>query len=144
MDNELRKTAVEAFIVLRRCAGSISLRVVLRYVGIVVLVLVAAVLVDFPGIKAWWITADLSEYAQAIRHADCPLEEKERLLDRIEALEDCLRHGGTIGFFRWRTCDRSARDLLELGMTADNIALLERELRRTEREIVEAMTEFPR
>jgi hypothetical protein len=126
-----------------RCPGLIPLRTVLRYVGVVVLLLVATSIVGFPGIKTWWITADLSEYAQAIRHADCSLESKEHILDRTEALEDCMRHGGSIGLPRWWRCNRAVRDLLELGLNNDNIALLERELRRVEREIMEQQTGGP-
>jgi hypothetical protein len=141
MCDELRRSMREVAAVLRQCPGLIPLRTVLRYVGVLALVLVATVLADFSGVKSWWITADLSEYARVIRHADYPLEEKERLLDRTEALEDCVRHGGSIGLTRWWRCNRAVRDLLELGLTNDNIALLERELRRVEREIIEQMGE---
>jgi hypothetical protein len=144
MCDEIRRNMREVAAVLRQCPGLIPLRTVLRYLGVVVLVLMAAVLADFANIKAWWVAADLSEYARVIRHADCPLEEKERLLDRVEALEDCLRHGSTIGFLRWQRCNRAVRDLLDLGLSADNIALLERELHRVEREIVEEMAVSPR
>ena len=117
MCNELRRNMREVAAVLRQCPGLIPLRAVLRYVGILAAVLVTIVLADFSGIKTWWITADLSEYARVICHADCPLEAKERLLDRTEALEDCIRHGGSIGLARWWRCNCAVRDLLELGLT---------------------------
>ena len=143
MSDDIRKSVVETAAVLGRCAALFSLRAVLRFLGVVVLVLVAAVIADFSGIKSWWISADLSEYAQVIRHTDCPLEAKEQLLDRTEALEDYLRHGGSIGFARWQTCNRAVRDLLKLGLAGDNITLLQRELRRVERELAEQQTGEP-
>jgi len=136
----LHKSLTRIVVLLRRCPVAISLRVILRSLGALVLVLLVLSLVNATTIKAWWITADLCEYSRIVRHADCPLEAKERLLDRTEAIEDYVRHGGTVSLFRWRRCNHAVRDLLGMGLTTDNIALTERELRRVEKEIVEQQT----
>jgi hypothetical protein len=57
---------------------------------------------------------------------------KERLLDRIEAIEDHVEAGEKITLTRWQRHDDAIRDMLRRGITPDTLPLLERELQRIE------------
>jgi len=80
------------------------------------------------------ITTDLTEYHSLVSASDLEAEPKARILDRIEALREQARHR-TISFFRWIDYDESIRDIIEdKRIPPDELALLERELDRVEKE----------
>ena len=102
--------------------------------SLVVLVLFAITL-NWSSINVLRARYDLHHYANEVRRADRPLADKERLLDRIEALDDLLGNGAEIGTCRWATCDEAIRTMLKDGIQADDVRLIERELQRVEQEI---------
>ena len=87
----------------------------------------------FPSVSNWWIRGAVREHARLIRQSDCTLPEKERLLDRLDALERRIEDGASIGLLRWHECSGIIEELCEQGITADEVRLIERELVKLER-----------
>lgn len=83
------------------------------------------------------IQSDLEFYATTIRQAPCDLSLKEQLLDRLDAIEDQMQRGKLLDHHRWRRHDAAIRGLLEQRLHYDTAHLIERELRRIQRQIEE-------
>lgn len=86
-----------------------------------------------PSASNWWIRGQVREHARLIRQSACSLPEKERLLDRLDALERRIEDGASVGFFRWHECSSIVEELCEQGITADEVRLIERELAKLEK-----------
>jgi hypothetical protein len=84
------------------------------------------------AIVATLIRSDLQDCGQAVRRAEITLADKERLLDRIEFIEDRLNQGDPLGYLRWRRTASVIQGMLEDGIHGDEARLLERELDRVE------------
>ena len=115
------------------------LMVGLQYVGAVLVVAMGITYMIWPTISAYRIHADLNSYAREVRHSDCPLHEKEALLDRIEAIEDLVDATGSIVPLRWSHTDDAIREMLDGEISSDEVRLIERELRRTEKKMLERL-----
>lgn len=98
-------------------------------------VLSLVLILTWPWCQVAIIRFSLHGYAAEVRRANRSLEEKERLLDRIEALDDRLRDGATIGTPRWIEAVGAIRKMLSNGIDPDEVRLIERELQRLEREL---------
>ena len=107
----------------------------LQYVGAALVLVVVLLGYNWTAFTGWQVRRDLRDYSQAIRHAECSIAEKERLLDQVEKIEDDLRRGRCIGWLRWRETDQVIRDLLQGGINSHKARLMVRELRRLEREL---------
>jgi hypothetical protein len=57
------------------------------------------------------------------------------LLDRLDAVEERLANGATPSFFDRVNHDEAVRAMLNDGITSDEVRLIERELRKFEREL---------
>jgi hypothetical protein len=80
------------------------------------------------------IATDLTEYHRMVSGSDLAEEPKARVLAQIEALREKARHEG-MGFMPWTDYDESIRGLIEdKQIPPDELALLERELERLEKE----------
>ena len=95
-------------------------------------VLILLVVLNFSGVSRFQIRVDLRGYARAVRQSDLNLNEKERLLDVIERLEDRLKSGQQIGLRAWCLHNQTILELLDDGIEGDEGRLIERELERTE------------
>jgi len=84
-------------------------------------------------LPSWLIQRDLRRFGQVIRKSDCSLAEKERLLDRLDVLETRLRDGASVGLSRWWECSQVVDELIDNGITPDEVRLIERELVKVER-----------
>ena len=109
----------------------------LRNVGAALVVVVALLGYNWTALTGWQIGRDLRDYSQAIRHSECGIAEKERLLDQVEKIEDDLRRGRCIGWLRWRETDQVIRDLLQGGVNSEKAGLMVREFRRLEKELTQ-------
>lgn len=87
----------------------------------------------FPSFSNWWIRGQVKEHARLVRQSACSLPEKERLLDRLDALERRIDDSAPIGLLRWHECSVIVEELCEQGITADEVRLIERELAKLER-----------
>ena len=87
----------------------------------------------FPSASNWWVKLQVKEHARLVRQSSCSLTEKERLLDRLDALERRIEDGASIGLLRWHECSNVVEELCEQGITADEVRLIERELAKLER-----------
>jgi hypothetical protein len=76
--------------------------------------------------------SDLHGYGRTVRGASCPIEEKLRLLDQIDNIEDLLGGGNYPPHRRWRRFDQVVNDLMTPRITPDDLVLLEREFSRLE------------
>lgn len=96
-------------------------------------------LVLLTTIKWSWFTGrairrDLRHYAKVVRESPISVPDKERLLDLTDGLDDRLRHGGSLSWFRWAEADDAIQPMLEDGITKDEVRLIERELQRVGKE----------
>jgi hypothetical protein len=87
----------------------------------------------WPSLQATQTQDDLDFFASAIRRAPCELSIKERLLDRLDAIEDQINKGRLPDYARWLRHDKVIRELLNQGLRHDTGRLIERELQRVER-----------
>jgi hypothetical protein len=108
---------------------------VLRAIGAVLLLAVFMLLLRWPALVTFGIRHDLHEYAKTIRASSRSLGEKEKLLDRIDALEKSLDGGAAVSAFGWKPHNDAIRAMLDDGLTADEVRLVERELEKVEREL---------
>ena len=81
---------------------------------------------------------DLWGLARAVRRSTLILQEKERLLDVIERLEDRLDLERSVDLLRWHRHAEAIQDMLNEGIVGDEVRLIERELERCEGELVES------
>jgi hypothetical protein len=112
-------------------------RHVLEWLATAALLAAVGLWLGWPFLRAEKMQDDLDYYAQQIRHCPCPLAVKEELLDRVEALEDALRAGHSVGWRRWERADKAIREMLKPEINDDTSRLIERELRRVQREMAE-------
>ncbi|MGE3408671.1 MAG: hypothetical protein AB7I37_17765 [Pirellulales bacterium] len=109
----------------------------MRNIGIGLLVVAALLIAKWPSFVANGIRHDLHEYAKAIRACDQSLDDKERLLDRIDAVEAQLDDGATPSMFGWTAHDDAIKAMLSDGITPDEVRLIERELQKVERKLMQ-------
>ncbi len=81
---------------------------------------------------------DLWGLARAVRRSTLLLQEKERLLDVIERLEDRLDSERSVDLLHWHRHASASQDMLDEGILGDEVRLIERELERCEGELVES------
>ena len=79
---------------------------------------------------------DLWGLARAVRRSTLILQEKERLLDVIERLEDRLDLERSVDLLRWHRHAEAIQDMLNEGIVGDEVRLIERELERCEEDFV--------
>jgi len=110
---------------------------VLRNIGVGLLVVVGLLIAKWPSFVASGIRHDLHEYAKAIRGCDQSLSDKERLLDVIDALEVELDNGAMPSMFSWTAHNDAIKAMLDGGITSDEVRLIERELQKVERKLMQ-------
>jgi len=107
----------------------------IRTIGLGLLLALVVVIAQWPSLITFGIQHDLHEYAIAIRSCNQFLEDKERLLDLIDAVESQLENGAMPSMFGWTAHNDAIRAMLDDGITPDEIRLIERELQKAEREL---------
>jgi hypothetical protein len=80
---------------------------------------------------------DLHRITMEIEKADIRLEQKEHLLDEIDAIRRGLHAGASIPAASWLEARESIESLLQGGITDDKFRLIEREFDRITNEIYE-------
>ena len=75
--------------------------------------------------------------AKHFRKSDVGLQQKERLLDRIDAIRERVRHGRQPSVISWVEVNYAIHDMLDGGIRGDEPRLIERELDRITNEIDE-------
>jgi hypothetical protein len=83
------------------------------------------------------IESDLRGFARVVRQSKLMLDDKERLLDAIERLEDRLKSGQQIDFQLCYRHHQTIWEMLDDGIGGDETRLIERELLRTEQDFRE-------
>ena len=78
---------------------------------------------------------DLRGFARVVRKSTLLLQDKERLLDVIEHLEDRVDLEESIDLVRWWQHAQAVDDMLESGIEGDEVRLIERELDRSEKDL---------
>ena len=81
---------------------------------------------------------DLWGPARSVRRSTLVLQEKERLLDVIERLEDRLDLERSVDLLRWHKHAEAIQDMLDEGIVGDEVRLIERELERAECDLVQS------
>jgi len=109
----------------------------LRNIGLGLLLVVIVLIAQWPSLIASGIRHDLHDYAKAIRGCDQRLSDKERLLDVIDAVEVELDNGAMPSMFVWTAHDDAVRAMLSDGITHDEVRLIERELQKVERKLMQ-------
>ena len=99
-----------------------------------VLILVA---VNWSTLSRFKIESDLRQFGRVVRQSNLGIQDKERLLDEIERLEDRLRLGEQIDFRRWCRHYQTILEMLDDGIDGDEARLIEREFLRTEQDFTE-------
>ncbi len=95
------------------------------------------VAVNWSTLSRFKIESDLRQYGRVVRQSNLMLDDKERLLDEIERLEDRLRLGEQINFRLWCRHHQTICEILDDGINGDEARLIERELLRTEQDFTE-------
>jgi len=108
-----------------------------QFIVLCVVVLTVLVLFNLSAVSQFKIEKDLRDYARAVRQSNLMLQDKERLLDVIERLEDRLKSGEQINLRIWCLHNQTIREMLDAGIEADEARLIERELERTEEDFGE-------
>ena len=113
------------------------MKIVANIFGTVIPLLLLLLILRWPSLVAFSVQHDLHDYAKTIRASDRNLEEKERLLDMIDSVETRLNNGATLSLWEWRVHNQSIHAMLEDGITADEVRLIERELQKVKAELVQ-------
>jgi len=100
---------------------------------------IAALLItlNWSTLSQFKVGLDLRGHARSVRRSKLMLHDKERLLDVIEALEDRLGGGEQIGLVSWFHHAQTVQDMLNGGIEIDEVRLIERELKRSEKHFEE-------
>jgi hypothetical protein len=80
---------------------------------------------------------DLHRITMQIEKADIRLDQKESLLDEIEAIRKGLQAGASVPPASWLEAKESIESLLQGGITDEKLRLIEREFARINNEIYE-------
>ena len=96
-------------------------------------------------VLAWWfwptitravVVHDLRGFAAEIRKSDLDVQVKIALLDQIDAIEDQLDKGRSIGLFQWRASSGAIEEVLARDVAAkEAVPLVQRELKQVERRL---------
>jgi hypothetical protein len=111
-------------------------RLVQFALGVIAIAFVVAAL-NWSSVCCLGIRYDLYHMAKQVRKADLSLHQKERLLDRIDAIRERVRHGRPPSVISWVEVNYSIEDMLDGGLRDDEPRLIERELDRIVNEIDE-------
>jgi hypothetical protein len=106
-------------------------------ISIGVLLVGVLVAVNWSTLSRFKIETDLRQYGRAVRQSKLMLDDKERLLNVIERLEDRLRLGEQINFRLWCRHHQTISEMVDDGIDGDEARLIERELFRTEQDFTE-------
>lgn len=79
----------------------------------------------------------VDSWTAAVRHAYCPMPVKERLLNRLDAIEARIQGGEKMSAARWQRHDSVMKDIIRRGIIPDSVPLLERELQKVENDLDE-------
>jgi hypothetical protein len=104
-------------------------------IGLVLITPVVVMVAFSKPIVTFGVRFELNKFARAVRASDRMLEEKEKLVDRIDAVEKLLSNENRLSIFAWITHIEDIRDMLKDGITADEVRLIERELEKIEQEL---------
>ena len=117
------------------------IRAVQMVVGSVVLG-VGLVIWNWTPLKNFVFRESLVAHANTIRHASCPINRKELILDRLDDVMDELQSGETVGLVRFLEFYDAVKPLLDDGITSDEQRLVEREIDRLERDLRRAAVDW--
>ena len=111
-------------------------RLVQLATGLIAIAFVVAAL-NWSSVCCLGIRHDLYQMAKHVRKSDLGLQQKERLLDRIDAIRERVRHGRQPSVISWVEVNYAIHDMLDGGIRGDEPRLIERELDRITNEIDE-------
>ena len=109
------------------------IRRLIEVLTVCIVVVVLLVATYWSALSRFGIDASLRTYARAVRQANSPLHERERLLDLIDDLRDRLNDGEQTSLLRWIGHDEAVREMIANGITPDELQLIERELQRAQK-----------
>ena len=109
-----------------------ALRTIAQILTLCAVLLILLLVVNWSKTSQFKIEIDLRSYARAVRQSTLRLDEKERLLDVIERLEDRLKAGQQVGLRAWCLHDQTICELIANRIEGDEVRLVERELERAE------------
>jgi hypothetical protein len=104
--------------------------------GMIVIAIVVAGL-NWSSVFELGIRHDLYRIASHVRKSALSLQQKEHLLDRIDAIRERVRHGQQPSLISWQDVSNSIDEMIDSGIRGDAPRLIERELERITNEIDE-------
>lgn len=111
-------------------------RLVQLATGLIAIAFVTAAL-NWSSVCCLGIRYDLYQMAKHVRRSDLGLQQKERLLDRIDGIRERVRHGRPPSVISWIEVNYAIEDILDCGIRGDEPHLIERELDRIVNQIDE-------
>ena len=108
-----------------------------QFILLCLVILIVLVAVNWSAVSRFKIGSDLRGYARAVRQSNLMLDDKERLLDVIERIEDRIKSGEQISWRIWCLHDQTIWEMIDEGIEGDGARLVERELERTEEDFGE-------
>lgn len=98
---------------------------------------VAVVGLNWSSVYTLSVRHDLHHIAKQVRKSAVSLQQKERLLDQIDAIREQVRRGQQPSLVSWWEVSDAINDMLDGGIRDDEPRLIERELDRITNEIDE-------
>ena len=103
----------------------------------VLVITVTVVGLNWPLVYTLSVRHDLHRMANHVRKSAVSLQQKERLLDQIDAIRDRVRRGHQPSLVSWWEVSDAINDMLDGGIRDDEPRLIERELDRITNEVDE-------
>ena len=113
------------------------MKTIAQRIGIGVSLLIFLLIARWSDLVAFNMKNRLHKFASAIRASDRSLEDKEQLLEEIDAVIVRLDGGAKPSMWEWTVHDRAIRRMLDDGITGDEGRLIERELQKAEAELAQ-------
>ena len=107
------------------------------FLAITAAIIVGLAVSNWATINKYRVQSDLRDFGRSVRKATISLSEKERLLDVVERLDDKIDQGEQFGSFTWSRHAETVKEILHAGLDPDKVRLIERELLRAEKHLVD-------
>jgi hypothetical protein len=107
------------------------------FLAITAAIIVGLAITNWGTINKYRVQSDLRDFGRCVRKATIALSEKERLLDVIERLDDKIDQGEQFGWLDWSRHAETVREIVHGGLDSEKVRLIERELLRSERHLVD-------
>jgi hypothetical protein len=107
------------------------------FLAITAAIIVGIAVTNWSTINKYRVQSDLRDFAHSVRKSALSLNEKEKMLDVIERLDDKADDGEQFDWLTWSRHAETVREIVHGKLDSEKVRLIERELLRAEKHLAD-------